>query len=131
MVVVDTNLLIRLATCDVAADRDAVARLIEKHEIRIAKTILLEAEWVLRSRYAYSSAQVLAFFEYLAGLASVYLEDEDAVRWALGAAATDIDFADAMHLSAAATTGEHFYTFDKALHRKASRLEGASVRLLR
>jgi hypothetical protein len=34
---------------------------------------------VLRSRYAFSSAQVLAFFEYLAGLVSVYLEDEDAV----------------------------------------------------
>ncbi|MEP6547368.1 MAG: hypothetical protein ABJD53_07860 [Gammaproteobacteria bacterium] len=75
MLVVDTNLLIQLATCDVAADRDAVARLIGKTEIRVSKTVLLEAEWALRSRYEYSSTQVLAFFAYLAGLSSVYLEN--------------------------------------------------------
>lgn len=131
MVVVDTNLLIRLATGDVAADRNAVIKLIEESEVRIPKTVLLEAEWVLRSRYAYSRIQVLAFFEYLAGLSSVYLEDEESVRWALGAAADGIDFADAMHLSMAVAAGEQFCTFDKALHRKASRLNGANVRLLR
>lgn len=130
MVVVDTNLLIRLATNDVAADRNAVIRLIESNEIRVPKTVLLEVEWVLRSRYAYSDDQVLAFFEYLADLPSVYLEDEESVRWAITAAATGIDFADAMHLSSAVTASEHFYTFDKPLFRKASRLKGALIRLL-
>ena len=131
MIFVDTNLLVRLATNDVPADRDAVAQLLERNETRIPKTVLLETEWVLRSRYRYSSEQVLAFFEYLAGLSSVYLEDEESVRWAMGAAATGIDFADAMHLAMAAAANEHFYTFDPTLHRKASRLKGASVRLLR
>lgn len=131
MIFVDTNLLVRLATNDVAADRDAVAQLIEKNEIRIPKTVLLETEWVLRSRYRYSIGQVLGFFEYLGGLASVYLEDEESVRWAMAAAAMGIDFADAMHLSMAAHTNEQFYTFDRTLHRRASKLKGARVRLLR
>ena len=131
MIVVDTNLLVRLASRDVPADGDAVAKLLEAHETRVPKTVLLETEWVLRSRYAYSRAQVLAFFDYLAGLPSVYLEDDESVHWALAAAATGIDFADAMHLSMAAAAGEQFYTLDKVLLRKASRLKGASVRLLR
>ena len=131
MIVVDTNLLVRLATRDVPADGDAVARLIERRDTRIPKTVLLETEWVLRSRYAYSNVQVMSLFDYLAGLSSVHLEDEESVLWAMAAAATGVDFADAMNLSMAAADGEQFYTFDKGLQRKALGLKGARVRLLR
>ena len=131
MSVLDTNLLIRLATGDVPSDRDAVVKLIEGTEVRVPKTVLLEAEWVLRSRYGYVHAQVLAFFEYLAGLPTVNFEDEEAVRWAMGVAAGGLEFADALHLSLAAATGESFHTFDKALHRKAAKIKGVRVRLLR
>ena len=75
-------------------------RLIESNEINGPKTVLLEVEWVLRSRYAYSNDQVLVYLQYLADLPS------------------------------AVTASEHFYTFDRSLFRQASRLKGALVRLL-
>ncbi len=47
MIAVDTNLLVRLATNDVPAERGAVVALLDRHEALIPKTVLLETEWVL------------------------------------------------------------------------------------
>jgi predicted nucleic acid-binding protein len=129
MIAVDTNLLVRLATNDVPAEREAVASLLERDEALIPKTVLLETEWVLRSRYGYVLSQVAEFFEYLSALPSVTLEDGEAVRWAVGAAGCGIDFADALHLASAG--GLALVTLDRKLHRKAARIKGARVRLLK
>jgi predicted nucleic acid-binding protein len=75
MITVDTNLLVRLATNDVPVERKAVVALLERTEALIPKTVLLETEWVLRSRYGYVIAQVVEFFEYLSAFPSVTLED--------------------------------------------------------
>jgi len=130
MIVLDTNLLIRLATNDAPAERTVVTELLGRHECRISKTVLLETEWVLRSRYDYSAVQFADFADYLLALKSLSIEDESVVRWAVDAARTGLDFADAMHLAVAAASDESFYTFDKKLHRKALRLKGARVHLL-
>jgi predicted nucleic-acid-binding protein len=130
MIVLDTNLLVRLATNDAPKERTMVADLLGKNECRISKTVLLETEWVLRSRYDYTAAQFADFADYLLALSSLSIEDESVVRWAVDAARSGIDFADAMHLAVAVASDESFYTFDKKLHRKASRLKGARVQLL-
>lgn len=129
MIAVDTNLLVRLATNDVPVEREAVVALLERNEALIPKTVLLETEWVLRSRYGYVIAQVAEFFEYLSALPSVTLEDGEAVRWAVEAARRGIDFADALHLASAG--GLALATLDRKLHRKASRIKGARVHLLK
>ncbi len=131
MIVLDTNLLVRLATNDVPKDREVVATLMEKHRVHVSKTVLLETEWVLRSRYAYSLKQFGDFLDYLLALPSVVVEDESIVRWAVAAGRAGIDFADALHLSVAAALGEPFYTFDKALHRKAGKLKDTRIQLLK
>jgi len=61
MIALDTNLLVRLATDDVPAERRAVVSLLERHETLIPKTVLLETEWVLRSRYGYAPGQIAEF----------------------------------------------------------------------
>lgn len=129
MIALDTNLLVRLATDDVPADRRAVIALLEREKFFIAKTVLLEAEWVLRSRYGYAPDQVSAFLEYLGALQNAIIEDDAAVRWAIGAMTAGLDFADALHLASAG--GERFYTLDAALYRKARRLKGVRIQLLR
>lgn len=129
MIAVDTNLLVRLATDDVPLERKAVVALLERSEALIPKTVLLETEWVLRSRYGYATAQVVAFFEYLSALPSVTLEDGEAVRWAVEASRLGIDFADALHIASAG--GLPLATLDRKLHRKAVRIKGARVQLLK
>jgi predicted nucleic acid-binding protein len=128
VIVFDTNLLVRLATNDVAADRAAVINLLETQSVLLLKTVLLETEWVLRSRYDYEPAQVMDFFSYLANLASVIIEDQTAVDAAISHARAGLDFADALHLACA--DGRRFMTLDKALQRKAKRIKGVKVALL-
>ena len=83
MIAVDTNLLVRLATNDDAGAREAVVRLLDRSEVFVAKTVLLECEWVLRSRFDYPPAQVSRFLRYLLSLPQVQVEDEIAVLQAM------------------------------------------------
>jgi predicted nucleic acid-binding protein len=129
MIVLDTNLLVRLATGDNVSERNKVIALLEKHQARIAKTVLLETEWVLRSRYGYSNQQFCEFIGYLVALPCVAVEDELLVQWAVGASREGLDFSDAMHVALAVSADEVFYTFDKKLHRRASKLKGARVQI--
>ena len=130
MIVLDTNLLVRLATNDAPAERIAVTEVLGKHECRIPKTVLLETEWVLRSRYGYSAEQFADFADYLLALSSLSIEDESVVRWAVDTTRKGIDFADSMHLAVAVASGETFFTFDKNLRRKASKFKGARIQLV-
>ena len=130
MIVLDTDLLVSLATNDAPAERAAVTDILGKHECRVPKTVLLETEWVLRSRYGYATEQFADFADYLLALSSVSMEDESVVRWAVDAARKGIDFADSMHLAVAAASGETFFTFDKKLQRKASKFRGVRIQLI-
>ena len=127
MISVDTNLLVRLATRDDAPAFEAVAGLMQEQDLFIPKTVLLECEWVLRSRFGYSPAEFLEFAKYLASLPRITLEDEGAVLTALEIAGQRIDFADALHLASGGDL--KFVTMDVVLARRAARI-GANVQLL-
>ena len=128
MIAVDTNLLVRLATNDDPPARQAVVALLESEETLICKTVLLETEWVLRSRFGYKPAQVLSFFRYLATLPAILFEDEVAISRALEVFSADIDFADALHVASAGDC--EFVTMDRVLVRRAMKI-GARLRLLK
>ena len=83
MMVLDTTLLVRLATNDVPSVRTSVIELLKNHEARISKAVPLETEWVPRSRYGYKVSQFVELVEYLLALPSLAIEDEDVVRWPL------------------------------------------------
>ena len=76
MKAVDTNVLVRLLTGD-DPKQSAVAReLFTTEQIWIAKTVLLEANWVLHSSYDFEDDVIIASFERLIGLDNIHVEDE-------------------------------------------------------
>jgi len=121
VVAVDTNVLIRLITQDDHRQSDRAARLFQREEVWIAKTVLLETEWVLRSLYGFKAEDVRVALTRLAGLSNVHLEDPLAVAQALAWLGANLDFADGQHL---ASRGEslRFTSFDERLVKKAAKL---------
>ena len=129
MVVVDTNILVRFAVND---DRKQVAqarRTIGSQDIWIGVTVLLELEWVLRSRYAYERTEVHSFLRQLLTTASVEVEDEAQVANAVEWYANGADFADAMHLARSQFRGV-MLTFDTGFYKPAQRVAG-NIKVLR
>ena len=88
MLGIDTNVLVRYLVADDEAQFDKARPLIRREtaagrKLMVSLLVLLETEWVLRSRYGYGKA---AFAEILSGLldaADVAIEDEAAIEEAL------------------------------------------------
>ena len=122
MVAVDTNVLIRLITKDHPAQVARASRLFQREQVWVAKTVLLETDWVLRSLYGFAPQDVGDAFRKLAGLPNVELEDPSAVTQALSWLAAGINFADGLHL---ASRGEatSFVTFDEGFAKRTARLK--------
>jgi len=119
-VAVDTNVLVRLATGDNAAEHRAAVDSLAARPWRVFPTVLLETEWVLRSIYQFSPAQFADFVEWMDVSGRIVLTQADDVRAAIAQHRAGMDFADALHL--AQTDGEPFLTFDKALRKRAGKL---------
>ena len=121
MLAVDTNVLVRLITQDDAAQVTRAARLFQREQIWIAKTVLLETEWVLRYVYGFTPQDITDALQGLAGLSAVHLEDPVAVNQALSWLDAGVDFADGLHL---ASCGEatRFASFDARLMKSAAKL---------
>jgi predicted nucleic-acid-binding protein len=120
MIAVDTNIVVRLLTGDDPKQLRAAQPLLAGEQIWIAKTVLLETGWVLRSLYGYDEIAVHNALSKLLGLANVQAEDESSVAAALSLADRGISVADAMHLSSR-PPGATFASFDKPLVNRATR----------
>jgi predicted nucleic-acid-binding protein len=122
MTAVDTNVLVRIITNDDRAQAARAAAFLKRQDqVFIAKTVLLELEWVLRKAYRYSPQQVLSAFQLLLSTNNVELEEEATVAQALSWYQRGLDFADGLHL-ASAGPARRFVTFDVAFHRTARKL---------
>ncbi len=120
MIAVDTNVLVRLLTCDDPKQAMAARAVLLRDSIWVAKTVLLETAWVLGSLYNFDDAAVVDALTKFLGLENVKAEDEPAVAAALALTAHGVEFADALHL-ASRPPGASFVTFDKAFVRCAKR----------
>ncbi|MCL2298267.1 MAG: type II toxin-antitoxin system VapC family toxin [Proteobacteria bacterium] len=118
-VAVDTNVLVRLATGDHAREHRAAVESLSARTWRVFPTVILETEWVLRSRYGYSPEQFADFVEWMDANGHIALAQAEIVRTALAHHREGMDFADALHI--AQTDGEPFLTLDKDLQRKAGK----------
>jgi predicted nucleic-acid-binding protein len=127
MISVDTNLLVRLLTNDDPIQAKRAARIMEKEDVFIPKTVLLETEWVLRHAYKIERTKILESFQKVLGLPNVSMENPQTVVLALSFYAEGLDFADALHL-ASSKGADGFATFDKNLLKKADTV--SSVRLI-
>ena len=126
MVAVDTNVLVRLLTGDDRKQQAAARDLFAAHPIWIAKTVLLETGWVLRSLYGFEDGAIRDAVTKLLGLKNVDVEDESGVAAALALTEQGIDLADAMHLSSRPGDAT-FVSFDRAFVRRAQRAGVAGV----
>ena len=119
-VAVDTNVIVRLAAGDSPAEHRAVTAALADRPWRVLVTVLLEAEWVLRSRYGYSPTQFAGFVEWLDGNARIELAEADCVRAAIRHHRAGLDFADALHLAQVGSAP--FLTLDRKLLRRSAKL---------
>ena len=127
---VDTNILVRLVTQDDARQARAVDRLMarcanEGQLLWVPLTVVLELEWVLRTRANLAKAQFIQTMNALLSMVELSFESENAVEQALsdyqeGSA----DFGESLHVALArARQALPFWTFD----RKAAKVDAASV----
>jgi predicted nucleic-acid-binding protein len=112
MIGIDTNLVIRYVTGDDPEQSPRARMIIDDQPIFVPVTVVLEAEWVLRSVYDYNSADVARVLRAFGGLPTVTIEDGAIVADALDQAENGMDFADALHVGRS-TQCESFVTFDK------------------
>ncbi len=125
----DTNVLVRLAVNDSPSQVAAAKAVIGRSRLWIGVSVLLETEWVLRSRYGYEKAQITALFAALLESAQFHLEDSERVREAIALCDDGADFADALHLCRA-PEGAILLTFDTRFGTERVR-KGRSVQVLR
>ena len=115
---IDTNVLVRFLTKDDPEQYAKARALIEGGDVFVATTVLLEAEWVLRSGYEYARSEIINALRSFGGLPGVTLQSPDVTAQALAWAETGMDFADALHLASSSPYGS-FHTFDARLIKAA------------
>ena len=102
MLGIDTNVLVRFLVRDDEAQFDKAHRLIKRQvdvreDVFVSLLVILETEWVLRSRYNLRKAEIMEAISGLLDASEVQIEDEPAVEetlfiWRDSAA----DFADCL-----------------------------------
>ncbi len=123
---IDTNVIVRYLTGDDPEQADKARAVIGRTPVFVPRTVLLEVEWVLRGVYNLSSEQVMPALRAFAGLPGVSVENAGLVAKAMSWAEAGMDFADALHLAAAAEC-ESFLTFDKRFARSGTRLSSVPI----
>ena len=88
MIGLDTNVLVRLLVRDDEEQFDRALKLIRREAqagapVVVSHLVLLETEWVLRSRYKLSKTDILGAFSDLLSAADIDFEDEHSVEEAL------------------------------------------------
>jgi predicted nucleic-acid-binding protein len=88
MLGIDTNVVIRLVVADDAGQTGRARKRIEQalsreEPVLVSLVVLLECEWVLRSRYKFSRVAVLGIFRALLESRERSFEDEPALEEAL------------------------------------------------
>jgi predicted nucleic-acid-binding protein len=120
---IDTNLLVRLLVADDAAQARRALAVVEAAPVWIAKAVLLETVWVLRSAYALDEARLRDLVARLFRVEGVVIEARAEVERAVAWWGEGLDFADALHLASAATAAAtRLTTFDRAFARRARKI---------
>ena len=102
MLGIDTNVLVRFLVRDDLAQFEQARELINRevsagNRVVINQLVLLETEWVLRSRYSLTKQQMMETISALLDAPDVQFEDEPAVEEALFVwRDTRADFADCL-----------------------------------
>jgi len=102
MLGIDTNVLVRFLIRDNEAQFEKARKLIRREvaagrRVFVSQLVLLETEWVLRSRYGLPKIQILAAISGLLDATDLQFEDEPAIEEALFVWKDSVaDFADCL-----------------------------------
>ena len=131
MLAVDADVVVRYLTGDDPVQAEVARKLVATHPILLLKTVMLEAEWVLRSMYRFSRSEIGDGLRAFAQLQTVRVQEPVQVWKALDWFAAGMDFADALHLASANTDDcEAFATFDHKLATAAKKARAGKVKAL-
>ena len=120
MIAVDTNVIVRLLTQDDRKQAASATAIFANEDAWIAKTVLLETVWVLKSAYGYNQEAVRNAMVLLLGLPRVQVEDRPVIANAISLAEQGLDLADALHCESR-PRGARFISFDSTFVRRARR----------
>ena len=121
MLAIDTNVIVRYLTGDHPIQSARAEALIEREDVFVSTTVLLETEWVLRSIHDFSSQRIIAALRAFSGLPRVRIEAPASTVAAFDWAEQGMDFANALHLANAAGC-DSFVSFDLTFARVANQL---------
>jgi predicted nucleic-acid-binding protein len=101
MIGIDTNVLVRYLVRDDQSQFERARKLIDRELdeefVVVSLLVLLETEWVLRSRYELMKTEIVAAFSSLLDTAELSFEDEPSVERAIYAwKDASADFADCL-----------------------------------
>lgn len=102
MLGIDTNVLVRFLVRDDEVQFEKARKLIKREvtagrRVFVSQLVLLETEWVLRSRYSLPKIEIIAAFAGLLNATNVQFEDEPAIEEALFIWKDNaVDFADCL-----------------------------------
>ena len=102
MLGIDTNVLVRFLVRDDESQFEKARKLIKREvtagrRVFVSQLVLLETEWVLRSRYDLSKIEIIAAISGLLDAPDVQFEDEPAIEAALFVwKESTVDFADCL-----------------------------------
>jgi predicted nucleic acid-binding protein len=120
MITLDTNLVLRLLLADDAAQLDSARKAIARADAAILlPTVLMEAAWVLQSRYGFQALEVATAFMKLGGSGGIQGPEwlsvlPEAIR-------NGLELDDAIHLFES-DPDSLFLTFDKNLAARSVRI---------
>lgn len=130
MAALDTNILVRFLVRDDAKQLASAQKLIRsalaaRETLFVPITVMLELEWVLRSSFKFSKAEVTDTLSSLLSTEELSFESESAFEIALALYKKgNVDFSDCLHTALAHAAGENpLWTFDRA----ASKVDGAKL----
>ncbi len=102
MLGIDTNVLVRFLIRDDEAQFEKARKLIRREvaagrRVFVSQLVLMETEWVLRSRYGLPKIEIMATISGLLDATDVQFEDESAIEEALFVWKDNVaDFADCL-----------------------------------
>lgn len=123
---IDTNIVVRFVANDNPDQSWRARELVLGGSLFLPVTVLLEAEWVLRSTYRFDNARLIAALRLFIGLPGLKVQHEGEVNRALDYATAGMDLADAIHLALASGCTD-FVSFDRPLARQAAAIGAMRV----
>ena len=109
---------------------EEIAALLNYTGPAVPVTVVLELEWVLRSRYAFTQSVIAQTMEKIAALENMVIGERDAVLSAAAKLAHGWDFADALH-HALSQGCDDFVTLDADLAKRSRRVSGVAPAVFR